>query len=92
MANRNLPTYYLVEADMLPEIFLKVMEAKELLQTVKATVVSAICAVLSETILAALYCCEQTLCQVELLSRRLSSCHVQRQSLSLEIVIFFLDF
>lgn len=33
MANRNLPTYYLVEADMLPEIFLKVMEAKELLQT-----------------------------------------------------------
>ena len=33
MANRNLPTYYLVEAEMLPEIFLKVMEAKELLQT-----------------------------------------------------------
>ena len=33
MANRKLPTYYLVEADMLPEIFLKVMEAKELLQT-----------------------------------------------------------
>ena len=32
MANRNLPTYYLVEADMLPEIFLKVMEAKERVQ------------------------------------------------------------
>ena len=30
MANRNLPTYYLVEADMLPEIFLKVMEANTL--------------------------------------------------------------
>ena len=31
MANRNLPTYYLVEADMLPEIFLKVAEAKRML-------------------------------------------------------------
>ena len=61
-------------------------------QTVKTAVVSTICAVLSETILAALYCCEQTLCQVELFGRRLSSCHVQRKSLSLEIVIFFLDF
>ena len=31
MANRNLPTYYLVEAEMLPEIFLKVAEAKRML-------------------------------------------------------------
>ena len=30
---RTMPKYYLVQADMLPEIFLKVMEAKELLQT-----------------------------------------------------------
>ena len=41
MANRNLPTYYLVEADMLPEIFLKVMEAKELLQTGECIVIPA---------------------------------------------------
>ena len=33
MSNRNLPKYFLVQAEMLPEIFLKVMEAKELLQT-----------------------------------------------------------
>ena len=33
MAERNVPKFYLVQADMLPEIFLKVMEAKELLQT-----------------------------------------------------------
>ena len=30
---QTMPKYYLVQADMLPEIFLKVMEAKELLQT-----------------------------------------------------------
>ena len=42
MANRNLPTYYLVEAEMLPEIFLKVMEAKELLQHTNLSV-SEIC-------------------------------------------------
>ena len=35
--------YYLVEADMLPEIFLRVMEAKELLQTgAAATVAEAV--------------------------------------------------
>ena len=32
MAERTMPKYYLVQADLLPEIFLKVMEAKELLQ------------------------------------------------------------
>lgn len=32
MADRTMPKYYLVQADLLPEIFLKVMEAKELLQ------------------------------------------------------------
>ena len=32
MATRK-PKYYLVEADVLPEIFAKVMEAKELLDT-----------------------------------------------------------
>ena len=32
MASRK-PKYYLVEADVLPEIFAKVMEAKELLET-----------------------------------------------------------
>ena len=40
MANQKLPTYYLVEADMLPEIFLKVMEAKELLQTGECSTVA----------------------------------------------------
>lgn len=33
------PKFYLVEASMLPEIFLKVMEAKELLQTGEASTV-----------------------------------------------------
>ena len=30
---QTMPKYYLVQANMLPEVFLKVMEAKELLQT-----------------------------------------------------------
>ena len=34
------PKYYLVEASMLPEIFLKVMEAKELLETGEAATVA----------------------------------------------------
>ena len=33
MAKGNSPKYYLVEADILPEIFLKVLDARELLQT-----------------------------------------------------------
>ena len=33
MAKDNSPKYYLVAADILPEIFIKVMEARELLQT-----------------------------------------------------------
>lgn len=33
MAKPATPKYYLVEADILPEIFMKVMETKELLQT-----------------------------------------------------------
>ena len=33
MAGRNMPRYYLVQAEALPEIFLRVMEAKELLQS-----------------------------------------------------------
>ena len=33
MASRKQPKYYLVEADVLPEVFLKVVEAKELLET-----------------------------------------------------------
>lgn len=33
MAARKQPKYYLVDADVLPEIFVKVMEAKELLET-----------------------------------------------------------
>ncbi len=46
MAESRLPKYYLVEAGMLPEIFLKVMEAKELLQTGEcATVGEAVNAV-----------------------------------------------
>mgnify|MGYP002620293500 CR=1 FL=1 len=40
MANRNLPTYYLVEADMLPEIFLKVVSAREMLNTGEVKTVS----------------------------------------------------
>ena len=39
MAESRLPKYYLVEAEMLPEIFLKVMEARELLQTGEASTV-----------------------------------------------------
>lgn len=39
MSNAAHPKYYLVEADMLPEIFLKVMEAKELVQTGEAATV-----------------------------------------------------
>ena len=39
MAGKSTPKYYLVEADMLPEIFLKVMEARELLQTGEASTV-----------------------------------------------------
>ena len=37
--SRTPPRYYLIEADMLPEIFLKVMDAKELLQTGEAATV-----------------------------------------------------
>ena len=33
MAKKTVTRFYLVEADLLPDIFLKVMEAKELLQT-----------------------------------------------------------
>ena len=33
MATRRQPKYYLVEASVLQEIFVKVMEAKELLET-----------------------------------------------------------
>ncbi len=40
MTNASKPRYYLVEAGMLPEIFLKVMEAKELLQTGEAKTVA----------------------------------------------------
>ena len=36
----NKPKYYLVDADMLPEIFLKVAEAKERLQTGEAATVA----------------------------------------------------
>ena len=39
VAGRSAPKYCLVEADMLPEIFLKVMEARELLQTGEASTV-----------------------------------------------------
>ena len=39
MAGRSAPKYCLVEAAMLPEIFLKVLEAKELLQTGEALTV-----------------------------------------------------
>ncbi|NCC68087.1 MAG: ACT domain-containing protein [Clostridia bacterium] len=35
----NQPTYYLVDAKMLPEIFIKVVQAKELLQTGEASTV-----------------------------------------------------
>ena len=40
MMARARPKYYLVDADMLPEIFLKVMEAKELLVTGEAATVA----------------------------------------------------
>ena len=39
MAGQSVPKYYLVEAEVLPEIFLKVMEAKELPQTGEAVTV-----------------------------------------------------
>ena len=46
MGTSKLPKYFLVDADMLPEIFLKVMQAKELLQTGEAdTVAEAVGAV-----------------------------------------------
>ncbi|MBR6208565.1 MAG: ACT domain-containing protein [Oscillospiraceae bacterium] len=32
VAEKTMPKYYLVQAEVLPEVFLKVMEAKELLQ------------------------------------------------------------
>lgn len=40
MNTPKLPKYFLVDADMLPEIFLKVVEAKELLQTGEADTVA----------------------------------------------------
>lgn len=40
MLKNDQPKYYLVEADMLPEIFIKVVQAKELLQTGEASTVS----------------------------------------------------
>lgn len=40
MLNNEQPKYYLVEAKMLPEIFIKVVKAKELLQTGQAATVS----------------------------------------------------
>ena len=40
MQNGNTPKYYLVEASVLPEIFIKVVKAKELLQTGEASTVA----------------------------------------------------
>ena len=40
MSNIKPTKYYLVDAEMLPEVFLKVMEAKELLQTGEADTVA----------------------------------------------------
>jgi chorismate mutase len=40
MADREQPKFYLVQADMLPEIFLKVVHARELLTTGQAKTVS----------------------------------------------------
>ena len=40
MSNMKPTKYYLVDAEMLPEVFLKVMEAKELLQTGEADTVA----------------------------------------------------
>ena len=40
MQNSNVPKYYLVEASVLPEIFIKVVKAKELLQTGEASTVA----------------------------------------------------
>ena len=46
MESRKHPKYYLVDAEMLPEIFLKVMEAKELLKADEArTVAEAVASV-----------------------------------------------
>ena len=39
MESANQPSYYLVDAKMLPEIFIKVVQAKELLQTGEAATV-----------------------------------------------------
>ena len=39
MAAKKQPKYYLVEADVLPEVFLKVEEAKALLETGEAKTV-----------------------------------------------------
>ena len=39
MESNNQPKYYLVDAKMLPEIFIKVVQAKELLQTGEASTV-----------------------------------------------------
>ena len=40
MSPKKKPNYYLVEADVLPEIFLRVVEAKELLETGEARTVA----------------------------------------------------
>ncbi len=40
MENSGLPKYFLVEADILPEIFIKVAKAKELLETGEAATVA----------------------------------------------------
>lgn len=40
MQNASEPKFYLVEADMLPEIFIKVAKAKEFLETGEATTVA----------------------------------------------------
>lgn len=40
MRNSSEPRYFLVEADMLPEIFIKVAKAKELLETGEASTVA----------------------------------------------------
>ena len=40
MAKKNASRFYLVEESLLPEIFLKVMEAKELLQTAQCATVA----------------------------------------------------
>ncbi|HHU22133.1 MAG TPA: ACT domain-containing protein [Clostridiales bacterium] len=40
MPSGTKPKYYLVEADMLPEVFIKVMKAKELLETGEVSTVA----------------------------------------------------